>query len=336
MKKIYFNSLQKTFIIAEIGNNHEGNYKIAKKLIELAAKAGVDAVKFQTFKVDEFINKQEKKRFNQLKNFQLSFNQFKNLKIIANSYNLRFMSTPLDYESSNFLLHNSDLMKIASCDNNFFPLIENIIVRNKPLIISTGLLKLKEITYLIKKITDKIGKQKVKEKIALLHCVTSYPVEDENANLYSINFLKNKFDLCVGYSDHTLGKEACLLAVSNGAKIIEKHFTIDKNYSEFRDHAMSADYEELSEIVKSIRKIEKLKGFYQKEIQKCEIPFLRAIRRMPFAKQNIKKGDKISFTNTRFLRSTESTNFLDLEKIIGKKTKIEIKKNQIIKNRNLK
>ena len=98
---------------------------------------------------------------------------------------------------------------------------------------------------------------------------------------------------------------------------------------------MSADFEELRDIVKSIRKIEKLRGIYQKEIQKCEIPFLKAIRRMPFAKKNIKKGEKITFSNTRFLRSTKSKGFLDLENVIGKKIKIEIKKNQLIKNRNL-
>ncbi len=192
MKKINFDKLKQTFIIAEIGNNHEGNYDIAKKLIKLAAKAGVDAVKFQTFRVDDFINKEEKKRYNQLKKFQLSYNQFKNLKKIANKYNLKFMSTPLDYESSNFLLKNSDLIKIASSDNNFFPMIQNIIMKNKPLIISTGMLNFGEISYLIKKIVNKIGKKKVKEKIAILHCVTSYPVDNENANLNSINFLKKK------------------------------------------------------------------------------------------------------------------------------------------------
>ena len=336
MKKINFNKLKQTFIIAEIGNNHEGNFNIAKKLVKLAAKAGVDAVKFQTFRVEDFINKEEKKRYNQLKKFQLSYNQFKNLKKIANNYNLKFMSTPLDYESSNFLLKNSELIKIASSDNNFFPMIQNIIKRNKPLIISTGMLNFDEISYLIKKISNKIGKKKLKEKVALLHCVTSYPVDNENANLNSINYLKKKFDLCIGYSDHTLGNEACLYAVSNGAKIIEKHFTIDKRFSKFRDHAMSADFEELREIVKSIRKIEKMKGSYQKKIGKCEVPFLKAIRRMPFAKKNIKKGDKISFSNTRFLRSTKSKSFLDLENIIGKKIRNDVKKNQIIKNQNLK
>ncbi len=285
MKKINFNKLKQTFIIAEIGNNHEGNFNIAKKLVKLAAKAGVDAVKFQTFRVEDFINKEEKKRYNQLKKFQLSYNQFKNLKKIANNYNLKFMSTPLDYESSNFLLKNSELIKIASSDNNFFPMIQNIIKRNKPLIISTGMLNFDEISYLVKKISNKIGKKKLKEKVALLHCVTSYPVDNENANLNSINYLKKKFDLCIGYSDHTLGNEACLYAVSNGAKIIEKHFTIDKRFSKFRDHAMSADFEELREIVKSIRKIEKMKGSYQKKIGKCEVPFLKAIRRMPFAKK---------------------------------------------------
>ena len=192
MKKINFNNLKKTFIVAEIGNNHEGNFSIAKKLIKLAAKAGVDAVKFQTFIADEFINKEEKKRFNLLKKFELTFKQFNNLKKIANNHNLRFISTPLDLVSSNFLIQNSDLMKIASCDNNFFPMIENIVDKRKPLIISTGLLDFKKISYLINFINKKIGKKKLMEKIAFLHCVTSYPVEDENANLNSIDFLKKK------------------------------------------------------------------------------------------------------------------------------------------------
>ena len=335
MKKINFNNLKNTFIIAEVGNNHEGNFNIARKLIKLAAKAGVDAVKFQTFIVDEFINKEEKKRFNQLKKFQLTYNQFKELKKIANNHNLRFISTPLDFKSSKFLLQNSDLMKIASCDNNFFPMIENIVDKKKPLIISTGLLDFKNILYLINCLNKKIGKKILIEKVAFLHCVTSYPVDDESANLNAIDFLKKKTDLCIGYSDHTLGKEACLMAVSKGAKIIEKHFTIDKNFSDFRDHAISADFKELKEIVLSIRKIEKLRGKSEKKIQKCEIPFLEAIRRMPFAKKNIKKGEIITFSNTKFLRSTKSKKYLDLKNIIGKKINTNIKKDQIINFKNL-
>ncbi len=335
MKKFNFTNLKRIFIVAEIGNNHEGKYNIARKLIIQAAKAGVDAVKFQTFKVEEFINQKYKKRFNQIKKFQLNYNQFKKLKKLANHYKLKFISTPLDFESSVFLLKNSDIIKIASSDNNFFPMINNVVRNKKPIIISTGLLNLKQIMSLKYKISKKIDKKTIKEKISFLHCVTSYPVKDKNANLNSVKILIKRLGLCVGYSDHTVGKEACLLAASLGARIIEKHFTIDKNYSNFRDHSISADFKELKEIVSSIRRIEKLKGINKKEVQKCEKPFLKIVRRMPYAKINIQSGKIISFSNTKFLRSKQSKNFFDLENIIGKKVKKEIKKNQLIYKRNL-
>jgi len=335
MKKFNFKNLKRIFIVAEIGNNHEGNYSIAKKLVKLAAKAGVDAVKFQTFKVDEFIDQKDKKRFSQIKNFQLNYSQFKNLKKLANKLKLKFISTPLDFESSNFLLKNSDIIKIASSDNNFFPLINYIAKKKKPTIISTGLLNLNQILSLKNRISKKISKKTIKEKISFLHCVTSYPVSDESANLNSIKILNKKLDLIVGYSDHTIGKEACLLAASIGAKIIEKHFTIDKNFSKFRDHSISSDFDELKEIVTSVRRIEKLKGIEKKIVQTCERPFLKTVRRMPYAKKNIKVGEIISFSNTKFLRSTKSKNFFDLENIIGKKVKKVIKKNQLIIKKNL-
>ena len=335
MKKFNFTNLKRIFIVAEIGNNHEGKYNIARKLIIQAAKAGVDAVKFQTFKVEEFINQKYKKRFNQIKKFQLNYNQFKKLKKLANHYKLKFISTPLDFESSVFLLKNSDIIKIASSDNNFFPMINNVVRNKKPIIISTGLLNLRQIMSLKYKKSKKIDKKTIKEKISFLHCVTSYPVKDENANLNSVKILIKRLGLCVGYSDHTVGKEACLLAASLGARIIEKHFTIDKNYSNFRDHSISADFNELKEIVSSIRRIEKLKGIDKKEVQICERPFLKIVRRMPYAKINIQSGKTISFSNTKFLRSKQSKNFFDLENIIGKKVKKEIKKNQLIYKRNL-
>ena len=336
MKKFNFKKLKKIFIIAEIGNNHEGNYKIARKLIKLAAKAGVDAVKFQTFKVEEFINQKDQKRFKQIKKFQLNFKQFKNLRKLANEHKLKFISTPLDFESSNFLLKNSDIIKIASSDNNFFPLIDNIVQYKKPIIISTGLLNLRQILYLKNKIKKKTDKKTMKENISFLHCVTNYPVNINYANLNSIKILIDKLDQCIGYSDHTVGKEACLVAASLGAKIIEKHFTLDKKFSNFRDHSISADYKELKEIVTSVRKIEKLMGKNNKEIQECEKSFLKIVRRMPFAKKDIQKEERISFSNVSFLRSNKSKSFFDLENIIGKKTKNKIIKNQLIDLRNLK
>ena len=326
---------KKTFIIAEAGNNHEGNLPNAKKLVNLAAKAGVDAIKFQTFLIEKFINKKDKKRFKQLKKFQLSFNQFKQLKNLANKKKLKFISTPLDIFSAKFLIKNSDIIKIASSDNNFFPLLDVVLKSNKPIIISTGMTNYKELSHLIKYIVQKIGTKKTREKIFFLHCVTSYPAEDKFINLNSIPYLINKTKLKIGYSDHSLGFEACLGAVSLGAKIIEKHFTTNKKLSKFRDHAISADFNELKLIVKGIRKIENQLGKLSKDITRPEKKFLKMLRRAPYTKKNLKKGTKVTVNNIEFLRNTNSSNFLNLKGIIGKKIKKDLKKNMIINKDNL-
>jgi sialic acid synthase SpsE len=145
MKLKNFNLKKKVFIIAEVGNNHEGNFNLAKKLVNLAAKAGADAIKFQTFKTENFIRKKDIKRYKQLKKFELSYEQFKSLKKLAHEKKLKFISTPLDMESANFLIKNVDLIKIASGDNNFFPLIDNVLESKKSIIISTGMTNISQI-----------------------------------------------------------------------------------------------------------------------------------------------------------------------------------------------
>ena len=142
-------NLVKPFIIAEVGNNHEGRFEIAKKLILKASQAGVDAIKFQTFITEKFINKEDINRFKQLKKFELSHKQFLTLKKLANKKNLKFISTPLDISSANFLAKNADIIKIASGDNNFFPLLDIVLKSNKPIIISTGMTNNQNIKSLI-------------------------------------------------------------------------------------------------------------------------------------------------------------------------------------------
>ena len=283
MKLKNFDLKKKVFIIAEVGNNHEGNFSIAKKLVRLAAKAGADAIKFQTFKTENFIRKKDIKRFKQLKKFELSYEQFKSLKKLAHIKKIKFISTPLDLESADFLIKNADLIKIASSDNNFFPLIEKVLKSKKSIIISTGMTNITQIKDLTNYIYKVIGKKSAEKRIALLHCVTSYPVEDKFANLRSVEYLIKNSKLTIGYSDHTLGNDACIAAVAMGAKIIEKHFTINKKFSKFRDHALSADYTDLKNIVSRIRKVEKQLGRFNKEIQKPEKKLIKIVRRAAYA-----------------------------------------------------
>ena len=330
MKLKNFNLKKKVFIIAEVGNNHEGNFVIAKKLVDQAAKAGANAVKFQIFKTENFVRKKDKKRFNQLKRFELSYKQFQFLKKLAHKNKLKFIATPLDLHSADFVAKNADIIKIASGDNNFYPLIDKVLKSKKPIIISTGMTNASQIKTLTNYFIKTIGKKESEKRISLLHCVTSYPVDDKFANLRSIDYLIKNSKFTIGYSDHTLGNEACIAAVTIGAKIIEKHFTINKKFSKFRDHALSADFFDMNNLVKGIRKLEIQLGKFSKEIQKPEQKMLKKARRAAYADRDILSGEKLNFNNIKFLRPAITSNFNSLKKVIGKKIRKKFYKNQKI------
>ena len=318
---------KKTHIIAEIGNNHEGKYKVAKKLITAAAKAGVDAVKFQTFRTEAYINSTDKIRFNRLKKFQLSEEEFTRLAIFTKKNRLKFISTPFDIKSAVFLNKIVDCVKISSGDNNYFQLIEKVLSFRKPTIISTGLLSFKE----IKKLIILIKKNKFPlSKLSLLHCVSAYPVKYKEANLRSIKKKKKKLDIKIGYSDHTIGIEAAIIATTLGAEIIEKHFTLDNNFSKFRDHILSSNPDEMKRLVISIRKTEMMLGKNDKEISKTEKLNIKSNRRSIFANVDIKKGEKIDLQKIKIVRPQEGFKPVYLKKIIGKKVKKNIDQSQVI------
>jgi len=325
--------MNKTFIVAEIGNNHEGNFNLAKKLIKKAKISGVDAVKFQVFKVEKYISHRSNERYQRLKKFQLSFNQFLKLKEYAKKIGIKFFGTPLDEDSLKFLIRNSSIVKISSGDNNNYHFIDKILEKNKTCIISTGFLSQREIDYLIMKLIKKFGKKKISKNLKILHCISSYPAKKEILNISVIQSLKRRYNLDVGYSDHSLGIQACCLAVGYGAKIIEKHFTIDKNYSSFHDHSISADYNEMKELVKSIREIEKMIGNNIKKIQKDEKYIKNISRRSFYARQDIKLGEKISLNKLIPLRPflNNSYTFENVKKIIDKKAWKNFKKGDVIK-----
>ena len=308
----------KTFIIAEIGNNHEGSYSLAEEMIGLAAEAGVDAVKFQTFRTELYTNPKNRERFEKLKKFELTFNEFEKLSFHANKIGLSFISTPFDIESAIFLGEFADALKISSGDNNFFPLIKTVSELGKPLIISTGLADIKLIKKIKKLVENTWIQNKINQNLALLHCVTAYPVDPEYANLNAIKAMQNIFDCTIGYSDHTLGKSASIAAVTLGAKIIEKHFTIDKNFSDFRDHQLSSDPKEMKELVESIRKVEIYFGDGQKKQQPPELKILSEVRRSIVAKKNLLEGDIIKEEDLNWVRPSGGLSPGEEYKILGK------------------
>lgn len=332
MKIKRFNFNKKVLIIAEIGNNHEGSFQLAKKLIEKAAKAGVDAVKFQTFKTEDYVNDKDHFRFERLKKFELTKEEFYKLSKFARRKKLLFISTPFDIQSAIDLDKCVDYFKISSGDNNYFKLIEKVLSFKKPVIISTGLIDYFGVTDLLKIIKQK---RFPIEKIFFLHCVSDYPVLDKEANLISIKYLKDKLKMNIGYSDHTIGIEASIMAVAHGARVIEKHFTTDKNYSNFRDHKLSADPEEMARLVQSIRRATIMNGTYAKKVSVNEKKNLKSMRRSFHAKVQIKKGERITIEKVKLVRPFHHLSSDKLEDILSKKAKSLIKKSQPIYKKHL-
>lgn len=297
-----FNTEDKVLIIAEIGNNHEGDFKIACEMIEAAADAGADAVKFQTITPSRLVSAIDHSRVVQLTNFSFSPEQFKELKNLSDRKNLIFLSTPFDLQAIEWLNHLVPAYKIASGDNDFWPLLEKVAQTGKPVLISLGLGKINEAQKLQSFITEIWVKRKLSYPgLGFLHCVVSYPTPDEEAFLCNIHSIKIE-GITPGYSDHTLGTKAAELAVACGARIIEKHFTLDKSHSEFRDHKLSADPDEMRGLVNAISKVEQLLGRNQPTLQKCEAENETKVRRSISACRNIAVGEIISLEDICWVR----------------------------------
>jgi len=265
-------------VIAEVGNNHEGSFDLASELIEKAASSGVDAVKFQTFQTSKLITTLDEQRVAQLSKFQLTYQQFERLARLCNENGVAFLSTPFDLESVDFVAEQAPAIKISSGDNRNFQLIERAARKKMPLILSTGLIsekELKEVISFIHRIWDVEGER---PHLALLHCVSAYPTPAEEANLAAIQNLR-KWTPLIGYSDHTMGIDCAITAFIIGARIIEKHFTIAHDFSKFRDHALSATPEEMSELTRKLMTISKSLGTGDIKAEKCELPNIQSLRR---------------------------------------------------------
>jgi len=294
---------RETLIIAEVGNNHEGDPAVASRLIGLAAEAGVQAVKFQTFRTESFVSPQDSERFARMKRFELSQEVFARLAEEAHRAGLLFISTPLDLPSAHFLAGIADAIKIASGDNTFYPLIETVAKSGKPMIVSGGLADLAELDHAVSLVGKIRRATAYPGDFALLHCVSAYPVPPEEANLSAVRSLARRYpDLTIGYSDHTQGTRAAILAVAAGARIVEKHFTLDRNYSSFRDHQLSADPAGLKQLVEEIREAETLLGDGVKKPSPTELASLGAIRRSIAAARDLAPGQVVGPEDIVWLR----------------------------------
>ncbi len=295
-----FSDFDKVVVVAEIGNNHEGSVEVALELIERAAKAGVDAVKFQTFIPEYYVSSTETQRLQRLGKFRLQSDDYFILAKKAKDLGLLFFSTPFDLQSANFLNKLQSFFKISSGDNSFYPLIERVAKFAKPTMISTGLSDCVHLDYLYRYWVDVGGSA---ENLCLMHCVSSYPTPGNQANLAAISALIQRFPkIIIGYSDHTEGIKAPILAVAAGAKIIEKHFTLSKQYSDFRDHQLSADPEEMAEMVLKIQEAALIMGDGVKKIQPCEIEMQIPMKRSIAASRDLKVGTLLCAEDLTWVR----------------------------------
>ena len=320
----------KILIVAEIGNNHEGNFNQAKKLIKSSADAGADAVKFQSFITKSYVLKNSNPdRYKLMKKFELTQNQFKKLKDYAHKLGLLFISTPLDINSAKYLNNIVDAYKISSGDINFYPMIEIICKSNKPLIISTGVSPLNE----IKKTINFIKRYRKLNNVLILHCVSSYPTKNKDASLSNIFHLK-KISKNIGYSDHTIGINAALCSVSMGIKLLEKHITLDNKYSSFRDHKISSNPKEFKSMVKKIRLYEIIIGSNNFKSLNTKDAIL--IKRSLVAKKDLKKDKIINQNDITWLRPGNGEAPGNEKSFIGKKLIRDISNGEQLKRFHIK
>ena len=324
MKIQNFDTKKNIFLIAEIGNNHEGDFKLAKKLIFLAKKNGADAVKLQFITPEKLINKKgNKKRIAQLKKFCLSWKQILSLKNYSKKIKIIFLCSIFDLD---VLKKNKKLfpaLKVPSGDNDIFEIMKEYIEIKKPILFSTGMMNMK----MIKKLINRLKKQKNfnKKNLCLMHCVSNYPLEISDSNLNSIYSLKNTgFE--IGYSDHATGIDNCIVAASLGARVIEKHFTISNNFSSFRDHLHSADPKQLNELSNKLKKINNILGIYKKIISKNETKNIKSTRRGVYASKNLIKNQVIRKDDLILLRPQTKLKIENIHKVLGKKIKRNINK----------
>ena len=328
------------FIIAEAGVNHNGTLALAKQLVEAAAAAGADAVKFQTFKAENLVAASAPKaayqkkttganesQFEMLKKLELSAADFIALKTHCTTHNILFMSTPFDLESIDFLADlGLEIFKIPSGELTNLPYLRKLGGLRKNLILSTGMADLAEVQAAVAALQQAGTRQ---EQLAVLHCNTEYPTPYEDVNLRVMETLRTALHLRIGYSDHTLGIEVSIAAVALGAQIIEKHFTLDKTMPG-PDHQASLEPGELRQMVRAIRHIEIALGQRKKNPTPSELHNRAIARKSIVAAQSISKGETLNGLNLTVKRPGTGISPMQWDQVVGRPAPRNFEKDELI------
>ncbi len=333
------------FIIAEAGVNHNGNINLAKKLVDAAADAEADAVKFQTFKSENLVTEnapragyqeqntgREETQLQMLKKLELSRGDFKLLRKYCDKKGIIFLSTPHTEDAADFLNPLMPAYKIGSGDLTNIPFLKKIAKKHKPMILGTGMSTMEEVKEALNAVYEEGNKE-----IVMLHCTTNYPCPRNEVNLNAMQAMQKELGCPVGYSDHTLGIDVPQMAVKLGAVMIEKHFTLDKNM-EGPDHKASLEPNELKKMIdsikngncKNIKLDEEVLGSKIKEPTESEIENAKVARKSIVAARGIKKGEKFSFENLAIKRPGTGLKPKEIYNIVGKEAIGSVKKDEII------
>jgi N,N'-diacetyllegionaminate synthase len=339
MKKICGMRIKEdVLIIAEAGVNHNGDLTTAMRMVEAAARAGVNAVKFQTYKSENVVTRdagmakyqiknlaKKTSQYDMIKPLELKFKDFDLLKKKAEKEGIHFLSTPFDVESADYLDGlGIKAFKVSSTDVDNLPFLKYLARKGKPMLMSTGMSTMAQ----VKRAIDVIRKAG-NDDITLLQCTTDYPTSPEDVNLRVIETYRKAFKLPVGLSDHSLGTAAPVAAVALGAVVVEKHFTLDRNMTG-PDHFASLTPGELQEMVKNIRFVEKALGDGVKRLTKNEMATSKQARRSIVAARRIHKGERITEEMLTFKRPGTGLSPSLIDSVLGTKAKKDIRADSLL------
>lgn len=331
----------RTIIIAEAGVNHNGDIETAKELINSAANAGADFVKFQTFRADSLVTKSAKRadyqnnntgnddsQYEMLKKLELSEESHDILIDYCKSKGIKFLSTGFDLNTLEFLNNlNIELFKIPSGEITNLPYLRKVASFNKPVIMSTGMANMKEVAEALNILLQEGLK---KESITIVHCNTEYPTPMEDVNLMAMNTIGRELGVSIGYSDHTLGLEVPIAAVALGASVIEKHFTLGRDLPG-PDHRASLEPEELKLMVESIRNIEKaISKSGLKEPSKSELKNKEVARKSIVSAKKIKMGEEFNEENLTIKRPGNGISPMEWDDVLGQKAIRDFNEDELI------
>jgi N,N'-diacetyllegionaminate synthase len=326
-----YDTARRPLLIAEIGNNHEGDPQFAFELAEAAVEAGADAVKVQVIDPLRLVNASQTERIAQLTRFRLGQDVFMEIARRVRRRGGLFFASVFDCETLAEMGGELDAIKIASGDINFDPLLRTAAAAGRPVILSTGMARMDEIVRAVGVIADALPPSHVlAQQLAVLHCVSLYPTSLERANLGAIPTIAARLGLTVGYSDHTLGTEAALVAVALGARIIEKHFTLDKARSSFRDHALSAEPEELARLARAIHAFDAMLGSGTRDEAAEDVGARAAARRSIVAAHALDRGTTLEADHLDYVRPAAGLPPPDAGKLLGRRLRRPLARHELI------